>query len=487
MKYPRIIQGGMGVAVSAWPLARAVSMRGQLGVISGTGIDTVLVRRLQMGDPDGKVRLALDHFPIKELAAKILEKYFVAGGKADSASFKAKPILSAPLQRAVEELIVVGNFVEVWLAKHGHTGLVGINLLEKIQIPNLASLYGAMLAGVDVVLMGAGIPRAIPKVLDGLSNGEKVEMKLEVTGGEATATFDPADYLPAPLKRPMFLAIVASASLGQMLAKKCTPPVDGFVIEGFTAGGHNAPPRGQYEISAIGEPVYGERDIPELEKFRDLGLPFWLAGSYGTHEGLQEALAEGAQGVQVGTAFAFCDESGITRDIKTEVIQRSIDGTSSVLTSAKASPTGFPFKVVSHSGSMSNIDVVEERKRICDLGYLRENYIDEKGKLAYRCPSEPVEDYVRKGGDIENTVGRLCVCNGLLATIGLGQVRKGIHEPILVTAGDDIANVKRYLPDGMMTYSASDVIDIILGERESEDTQVMVSLEAESQEVGIGS
>lgn len=39
---PIIIQGGMGVAVSAWPLARAVAETGQLGVVSGTGIDVVV-------------------------------------------------------------------------------------------------------------------------------------------------------------------------------------------------------------------------------------------------------------------------------------------------------------------------------------------------------------------------------------------------------------------------------------------------------------
>ena len=50
--------------------------------------------------------------------------------------------------------------------------LVGINLLTKIQAPTLPSLYGAMLAGVDAVLMGAGIPREIPKVLDRLAGNE---------------------------------------------------------------------------------------------------------------------------------------------------------------------------------------------------------------------------------------------------------------------------------------------------------------------------
>jgi hypothetical protein len=46
---PRIIQGGMGIRISSWELARAVSRKGELGVVSGTGIDTILVRVLQNG------------------------------------------------------------------------------------------------------------------------------------------------------------------------------------------------------------------------------------------------------------------------------------------------------------------------------------------------------------------------------------------------------------------------------------------------------
>jgi NAD(P)H-dependent flavin oxidoreductase YrpB (nitropropane dioxygenase family) len=39
--HPTIIQGGMGIGISHWGLARAVSAAGQLGVVSGTAIDTV--------------------------------------------------------------------------------------------------------------------------------------------------------------------------------------------------------------------------------------------------------------------------------------------------------------------------------------------------------------------------------------------------------------------------------------------------------------
>ena len=107
----------------------------------------------------------------------------------------------------------------------------------------------------------------------------------------------------------------------QILAQNAL--VDGFVVEGPTAGGHNAPPRGALTLDGHGEPVYGPRDVPDLEQIRNLGLPFWLAGSYGDTMMIEKAISLGAQGVQVGTAFAFCDESGMAPELKASVLLAS--------------------------------------------------------------------------------------------------------------------------------------------------------------------
>jgi NAD(P)H-dependent flavin oxidoreductase YrpB (nitropropane dioxygenase family) len=50
----RVIQGGTGVAVSDWPLPRAVALAGQLGVVSGTALEMVCARRRQLGDAGGR-------------------------------------------------------------------------------------------------------------------------------------------------------------------------------------------------------------------------------------------------------------------------------------------------------------------------------------------------------------------------------------------------------------------------------------------------
>ncbi|MCD0171121.1 nitronate monooxygenase, partial [Deinococcus sp. 23YEL01] len=236
---PRIIQGGMGVAVSDWRLARAVSTTGELGVVSGTGIDTVLLRRLQDGDPDGYVRAALSHFPDAALAARTVQRFFLPAGRASGQPYARVPLPTAERHRDAWELSVLGAFTEVFLARQGHANPVGLNLLTKLQLHTLPCLFGAMLAGVDTVIMGAGIPRDIPRVLDALAAGQPATLNLDVRGGDPVPlTLDPAAYggAGAALTRPKFYPVVSSHVLAGVLARKASGRVDGFVVEGPTAG-----------------------------------------------------------------------------------------------------------------------------------------------------------------------------------------------------------------------------------------------------------
>ncbi len=248
------------------------------------------------------------------------------------------------------------------------------------------------------------------------------------------------------------------------MLKKADGKVDGFVIEGFTAGGHNAPPRGRLQLNERGEAICGERDTVDLAKMRALGLPFWLAGGYGSPEKLAEAIHAGASGVQVGTAFAFCEESGLKNSYKRALLGEVRSQTAQVFTDPVASPTSFPFKVAQLEGSLSEEQVYLARPRICDLGYLREAYRTPLGAIDYRCPAEPVTTYVSKGGKQEYTAGKKCLCNALMANIGHSQVRNGkyIEQP-LITSGDDLRGIGRFLTDGSTTYTAGDVIDKLLG------------------------
>ena len=457
--YPLIIQGGMGIAVSSYHLAKAVSMAGQLGVVSGTAIDAVMAMRLHYGDILGNVRRSLNNFPVKEIGQQMIDKFDNTNNKIKQMFKFTMPSLNMSQEK--ENEIVTANFSEIFLAKEGHKGIVGINFLEKIQFPNLAGIYGALLAGIDYIIMGAGIPKEIPAVIEKLTRHEKVEYTCNVENAKEPKkmVFDPSRFglSNLKLKRPKFLAIISSNILAATLMKKSPVSPDGFIIEGHQAGGHNAPPRVSGVFNENGEPLYGEKDIVDLEKVKELNVPFWLAGSYGTKEGLKKALAAGAAGIQAGTVFAFTKEAGFTDDIKQKVISSD---SINIKTDPLASPTGFPFKVADIAGSLSDNEIYNKRQRVCNLGYLRTAYEKDDGSIGYRCAAEPVEMYVKKGGREENTRGRKCLCNALMAAAGFPLTCKsGEEEKPLITMGDDYKSVISR-PYG---YSAEDVVKEITG------------------------
>lgn len=455
---PVLIQGGMGIAISTWRLARAVARRGHLGVVSGTAIDRVVASRLQEGDRCGSLRRAFAAFPDRALAERVWERWSRPEGLSQPGEYKTVPFFGESPPRRLLELAVIAAFAEVWLAKEGVGGPIGINLLEKIQAPTLPLLYGALLAGVDFVLMGAGIPRDIPGHLERLCRREPCELRLHVEGGEPEPIpFDPAIAAAeaTPLARPKFLAIVSSHVLAMSLAR--AEGVDGFVIEGPVAGGHNAGPRG-WSPATNDEPVYGPRDEVDLAKVGALGLPFWLAGGKDGPEALAEARAAGAAGIQVGTPFAFCSESGMEDGIRRRAIAASLQGSVHTRTEGRGSPTGFPFKTLDLDGTEGGRLAAERARQPCNHGYLRSAYRKPDGSLGWRCSAEPVEDYVAKGGDAEDCADRRCLCNGLLATAGHARSMKsgGIELP-LITAGN-LGDLRRFLR-GADDYDANAVID----------------------------
>ncbi|MEF9906153.1 nitronate monooxygenase [Streptomyces sp. P9-A2] len=452
---PWLIQGGMGVGVSGWRLARAVARTGQLGVVSGTALDTLLIRGLRSGDPGGHLRRALAAFPVPELAGSVRDRYFVEGGIREGERFAATPLMTAAETCPSRSLAVVANFCEVWLAKEGHGGPVGVNYLEKVQLATLPAMFGAILAGVDYVLVGAGIPAQIPRIARGLARREPVLARVDVDGDDQPheLRFDPAPVLrgadPGPLRRPRVLAIVSLPALAAYLNRDEETRPDGFVVEGHRAGGHSAPPRGPLRLDDRGDPVYGPRDTPDFTRMAALGLPFWIAGGQCGPEQVRWARAAGAAGVQVGSVFALCEESGLEKGLRRELIERELAGELTVRNDPAASPTSFPFKVADLPGTLADAGTSAARTRVCDLGYLRTLYRTDRGTIGYRCPAEPAAAHVRKGGTLEETEGRQCLCNGLLAAVGLGQRRpKGVVEPPVVTIGQDLGFLRHIAPDG---------------------------------------
>jgi nitronate monooxygenase len=510
LKNIRLIQGGMGVHVSNWRLAQAVARTspGQTtGTVSGTALDVVYARLLQLGDPGGHARRALNAFDQTYgigVGRKICDRYFIDGGKAPNTRFKSAPMhivhaqsgettfhspngdpISVPLKLDEDtvELLIATGFAEVWLAKEGHSGNIFINFLNKIELPLIYVLYGAMLAGVDGVIVGAGNPDGLPFVCSCLAKHQAVTKKLSVlyqeAGEEFVISFDPqlilgGAFTQHALKRPAFLAIVSLDDLVKALAHSATEAPDGFIIEHHTAGGHNANPVGPMTRDDLGQPIYGTGDNPDLEAIRQIGIPFWLAGGYGSNPKLQEALATGATGVQAGSVFALAEESGMRQDYRSAILQELRRGTddAALVRTTLVSPTGFSFKVVQLKGTLSEQEVFETRRRVCDIGILQQVGLkqpDEAGgrHLFQRCAAGPIEGYVSKRGLKRNTEDRRCLCNGLLSCVGLGQVKEmqgqRMEEPAIITLGNHLDGIRRLSRQGQTSYWAKDVVADILG------------------------
>ena len=458
---PELIQGGMGVGVSNWRLARAVSIAGQelevpvLGVVSGTGIAAISTTRLQNGDED-QMR-ALEAFD-PSYAAEVISTY--RQGQRRRLPAKAEVLVngSEAVKRKTEKLIVASAYGEVYLAKEGHNGEIGNNNLEKTQEVLLSTTLGAMMAGVDYMIVGAGIPHQIPAMLEDFASGRSASYRINVAGSKENhlMTLDPNEYVAdgAKLKKPKFLPIVSSHVLAMRLAD--TIEIDGFIVEGPMAGGHNSPARGK-QVDEYGQPIYGPKDEANLQKIIDLGKPFWLAGGYATPEALTRAKQIGAVGIQVGSAFALCNESGYLDGVKHTLRDKIAAGTLIVRTDSTASPSGFPFQVAQLENTLSDPTVIREPKA-CNIGHLATAYQKtdaEGGGIGYRCPAE--KDYVKKGGKIEDTIGKKCLCNGLGAAAGYG----GENEPMIVTLGKntDFYDGIKKAEDG--SYSAEDVVRYI--------------------------
>jgi nitronate monooxygenase len=510
LRQVKLIQGGMGAYVSNWRLARAVAMERpgvSAGTISGIGLDVGYARLLELGDPGGMIRGTLRAFDVRfasTLGEDFISRYFIPGGKAPGEKFRHFPMQtlqatdgsadlpSSPQPGVIQlsvgmdviERVILTAFAEVWLAKAGHAGRIFVNFLKKIELPLVFAMYGAMLAGVDGIVVGAGSPEGLPAICARLARHEPVVFDLPMlyreSGESFQIQFDPAAVdggrlTRHPIQKPAFLAIASLDPLVRGLAESPTSAPDGFIIEHHTAGGHNAGPQGPLLKDDLGQPVYGQADEPDLEAIRSVGLPFWLAGGYGSRDGLQKALSLGATGVQAGTIFALASESGMKPEYREAILTALRNGVKDedLVRTTLFSPTGYPFKVVQLPGTLAEDAIYRARKRVCDIGLLVQRGLikaDETGsrRIFQRCPAGPLEAFTRDRGLPPNAEGKRCLCNGLLATVGLGQVltRDGVtsEEPAIVTLGNHIEGVRRLSSNGQTVYWAKDAVEDILGE-----------------------
>lgn len=348
----RIIQGGMGVGVSLAPLASAVAREGGVGVISSACLNRIVSSQIKR-----KVKI-YDAIKIEISNAKNL-----SGG-----------------------------------------GLIGINIMFALQKDFEDSVMGAIDAGADFIISGAGLPLNLPAI-----------------------------QFP---KDTALIPIVSSARALEIICKrwkKLGYLPDAVVLEGPLAGGHLGFKMDQIKLESntlenLFSPV---KDM--AKKYGD--FPVIVAGGIYTREDIVKFIKMGADGVQMGTRFLATNESSASEEYKRAVINANADDIIVVdpKINPPGSPCGLPFRIIKQSpGFVFALNKI--RKPKCDKGYVL--FKDADGKFT-RCLAK------------ESNENCFCICNGLLSSAGYNSKKE---EP-LYTVGtnacwvDKIVSVKTLMDE----------------------------------------
>lgn len=334
-----IVQGGMGVGVSLSPLASAVAREGGLGIVSSACIDLLVSKR--------------------------------SGKKVN-------------IYDAVYE--------EVSLAKAAG-GFAGINIMCALGRDYDDSVRGALDAGADAIISGAGLPMNLPAI--------------------------------QPARETALIPIVSSSRALDLICRKWerlgTRP-DAVVLEGPLAGGHLGFRIDQVEL----EENRLENLLPPVKDLaRRYGdFPVIVAGGIYSSEDIARFLDLGADGVQMGTRFLATEESSASPSYKEAVVRARQEDI--LVAHDPGSPCGLPFRIIRQSpmyvSALSHL-----RKPKCDKGYVLLK--DKEGRYT-KCPAK------------ESNEHHFCICNGLLSSAGYNPDK----EKALYTVGTNACRVDKVVP-----------------------------------------
>jgi nitronate monooxygenase len=334
-----VVQGGMGVGVSLHPLASAVATAGGLGLLSSAGLDRIVSRRI--------------------------------GRKVGT-------------YEAVR--------IEVAAAK-SRGGFAGINIMVALQRDFEASVRGAIDAGADAIVSGAGLPLSLPGIQTPRSTA--------------------------------LVPIVSSARALDLICRRWERlryRPDAVVLEGPLAGGHLGFRADEVEL----EENTLERLLPPVKEtaMAHGDFPVVVAGGIYSQWDVRRFLALGADGVQMGTRFLATEESSASPAYKQAIVRARPEDM--IVATAPGSPCGLPFRVLRES-PMYQSALVRARPPRCDKGYVLLK--DAQGRYA-RCAAK------------ESNAKSFCICDGLFSAVGYDADE---DEP-LYTAGTTAARVERIVP-----------------------------------------
>ncbi|MGD9835374.1 MAG: NAD(P)H-dependent flavin oxidoreductase [Piscinibacter sp.] len=252
-----IVQGGMGVGVSAHKLAGSVAALGGVGTLSS-------------------VDLRRHHPDLMERTQGLASRQ---GMDADT---KAQ-IDAANLEAIEREIVAARQLSE-------GRGLLAINVMRAVA-EYAASVKRALEAGIDAVVVGAGLPLDLPDLA--------------------------ADHPDA-----LLVPILSDARGVQLIVKKWERKKrlpDAIVIEHpRLAGGH----LGAAKIADLNDPRFDfENVIPQSREFLksagiERDIPLIAAGGIRSFEDIARLQSLGAAAVQLGTPFAVTQEGDASEEFK---------------------------------------------------------------------------------------------------------------------------------------------------------------------------
>ncbi len=179
------------------------------------------------------------------------------------------------------------------VSREGGLGLIGAGSMHpdnlRDHIKKCRESCGVLPFGVNVPLLYPQIEEIIKIIIE-----EKVPIVFTSAGS-------PKKWTSHLKSHGIKVAHVVSST---QFAVKCEEAgVDAVVAEGFEAGGHN----GREETTTFCL-------IPAVREA--ISLPLIAAGGIATSNGIEAAMALGADGVQIGTRFALCSESSAHENFK---------------------------------------------------------------------------------------------------------------------------------------------------------------------------
>ncbi len=262
-----IVQGGMGVGVSRSSLASAVAKCGGIGVISGA----------QVGYDE-------DDFEENPLKANL---------------------------RALRKHILKAK-------ENSKGGIIGVNLMVAMNYYE-EHVKTCIESGVDLIISGAGLPTALPKLVKGSS------VKIA----------------------PIVSTSKALSVILKMWDRRENTTADMIVVEGPKAGGH----LGYHndELDDIESIDYDGELVKILDIAKSYGekfnknIPVIAAGGIFTGDDVLKYIDMGASGVQVGTKFVATNECDASYEYKMTYVNASKDDIQIV-----KSPVGMPGRAITN-------------------------------------------------------------------------------------------------------------------------------------------